>query len=151
MSEQRSISQKTITSFHLLKPKNEENLKIAMALIEPISVSIRVTRNFFLYKKGIFYDQEGGLGLGRTNHAVLLVGYGTDPIGGDYWLIKNSWGPHWGENGFARMSRNSELGCGVAIAPIYSVIWTFNESFLSYFWTRSMYLRNDQQLINMVN
>jgi len=38
-----------------------------------------------------------------TNHAVLLVGYGHDPVvGEDYWTIKNSWSTAWGEDGFFR-------------------------------------------------
>ena len=51
---------RSIRDYHLLVPNDEENLKIAVATIGPISVSIRVTGNFFFYKTGIFYDKECG-------------------------------------------------------------------------------------------
>ena len=112
----------TVRGFNLLHPGNEENLKIAVALIGPISSSFRVTPNFFYYKSGLFYDHHCNHGSRLINHAVLVVGYGTDPIGGDYWLIKNSWEPHWGENGFARMIRNSIIDCRIASAAVYAFV-----------------------------
>ncbi len=39
------------------------------------------------------------------NHAVQLVGFGTDAELGDYWLIRNSWGESFGEGGFIRLRR----------------------------------------------
>jgi C1A family cysteine protease len=39
-----------------------------------------------------------------TNHAVNLVGWGTDPKGGPYWLIRNSWNARWGNKGYIKLS-----------------------------------------------
>ena len=47
------------------------------------------------------------------NHAVTLVGYGTDSATGkDYWIVKNSWGTSWGESGYFRIRRGNGT-CGV--------------------------------------
>ena len=48
---------------------------------------------------------------------MQLVGYGTDPETGDYWLVKNSWGPQYGENGYIRLKRESEAICGTDSTP----------------------------------
>jgi len=53
-------------------------------------------------------DYENGIvdviGCISINHAMLLVGFGTDARSGrDYWLIKNNWGDWWGEKGFIRI------------------------------------------------
>ena len=120
----RKVSQpaKYITSYHLLEPGDEENLKLAVALIGPVSVNIRVTLNFFFYKYGIFQDVDCENGEETINHAMLLVGYGVDLEFGDYWQIQNNWGLEWGAVGFVKMSRNSLLNCKIASAAIYPVV-----------------------------
>jgi hypothetical protein len=60
-----------------------------------------------------------------ADHAVLVVGYGTDSQSGkDYWLVKNSWGDQWGEQGYVRMLRGKgDSGeCGVLQSPVYPVV-----------------------------
>merc|ERR1712123_297493 len=53
------------------------------------------------------------------NHGVQLVGYGSEfsPLGVyDYWLVRNSWGPSWGEDGYIKLQRTSQ--CGTNSTPM---------------------------------
>ena len=78
----------------------------------PLSVSVNAN-TWSLYQRGVFTADECPAGR-FNNHAVLLVGYGIDPeTEAPYWLIKNSWGPKWGEDGFIRIARESEDWNGV--------------------------------------
>ena len=57
-----------------------------------------------------------------TDHAVLAVGYGTDySTGQEYWLVKNSWGDNWGENGFIRIKMGT---CGIEKAVSSQICWS---------------------------
>ena len=115
-----------IKRYELLRPGNEKILKTSVALIGTISVSIMATDNFFFYKSGVFYDIGCRPGKQRmVNHAVSLVGYGSDPSGGgDYWIIHNNWGRHWGENGFGRMARNVVVNCEIDSFAIFPILHT---------------------------
>jgi C1A family cysteine protease len=84
--------------------------------IGPISVAIEPDQQGFqFYKSGVF---QGPCGT-SLDHGVLVVGYGDD-AGMPYWLVKNSWGPRWGEAGYIRIGRNRNL-CGIANEPSYPV------------------------------
>jgi len=51
-----------------------------------------------------------------VDHAIVLVGYGNETVGTfrpqskDYWLVRNSWGSGWGEDGYIRIERFGALG-----------------------------------------
>ena len=71
------------------------------------------------YSGGVFNSSCGA----QVNHGVTAVGYGTDEKSGlDYYIIKNSWGPSWGLDGYIWLWRNSgikEGQCGVAAHVSY--------------------------------
>ncbi|KAF2307084.1 hypothetical protein GH714_024749 [Hevea brasiliensis] len=60
----------------------------------------------------------------ELNHGVTLVGYGATLDSTKYWIVKNSWGPEWGENGYIRMLREIEAEgglCGITLEASYPV------------------------------
>ena len=67
----------------------------------PISCGIAVPLELEEYTGGIFCDTTGDT---QVVHAVSVVGYGEEN-GNKYWLVRNSWGTHWGEQGFFRVCR----------------------------------------------
>ncbi|XP_014325848.1 dipeptidyl peptidase 1 [Xiphophorus maculatus] len=78
----------------------------------PMAVALEVYPDFMAYKGGIYHhtglaDSINPFEL--TNHAVLLVGYGRcHKTGQKYWIVKNSWGAQWGEEGYFRIRRGSD-------------------------------------------
>jgi len=87
-----------------------------IANVGPLAIASDATR-WQLYGHGVFSgcDYQKNINL---NHAIQLVGYGTDEELGDYWLVRNSWGDFWGENGYIRMQRESEPVCGMDSTPM---------------------------------
>ncbi|XP_077230939.1 pro-cathepsin H-like [Tasmannia lanceolata] len=98
----------------------EDELKHAVAVVRPVSVAFQVVKEFRLYQKGVFTSKTCGSTPMDVNHAVLAVGYGEEN-GTPYWLIKNSWGGDWGDNGYFKMELGKNM-CGVATCASYPVV-----------------------------
>tara|TARA_Y100000389_G_scaffold191790_1_gene218488 strand:- start:1718 stop:2686 length:969 start_codon:yes stop_codon:yes gene_type:complete len=103
-------------------PNDQFALSYAVA-DTPVSVAIQADTFIFQhYKSGVITESSCGTNL---DHAVLVVGYGTEN-GIDYWLVKNSWGETWGNNGYVKIARNmshNDAGiCGIASVPSYPVV-----------------------------
>ncbi|QCD87533.1 cathepsin L [Vigna unguiculata] len=100
-----AIDAATITGYEDVPVNNEDALEKAVAN-QPVSVAIDASgSDFQLYKSGVFTGSCGT----ELDHGVTAVGYGVSDDGRKYWLVKNSWGTEWGEEGYIRMQRGKVL------------------------------------------
>jgi len=101
---------------------NQVDLKEAVSM-GPVSIAIEAdTKAFQLYTSGVLTGDACGTNL---DHGVLIVGYGEEQ-GTEYWLVKNSWGPSWGDEGYIKLGRSDSTNdpgvCGVAMQASYPVV-----------------------------
>ena len=119
---QRQHVSATVRSFVNIKSGYESHLQHALATIGPVAVAIDASHaSFRHYTHGVYYEKNCGKSVHRLTHAVLVVGYGKEN-GHDYWLVKNSWGHHYGAHGYVRMARNRGNHCGIATKASYPLV-----------------------------
>jgi len=111
-----------ISSCSDVKPNDQVSLKAAVAQ-QPVAVAISAdTMIFQSYSSGVITSANCYTSL---NHGVLAVGYGTEN-GQDYWLVKNSWGTSWGNNGYVKIAKSSSTNdagvCGIAMDPSFPTV-----------------------------
>jgi len=109
----------TVTGFHDVPADNAAQMMSAVSA-GPVSIAIEADKNVFqLYSGGVFDNPGCGTNL---DHGVLVVGYGTEG-GKDYWIVKNSWGASWGEQGYILLAKQDDgYGqCGMYKQPSYPV------------------------------
>jgi cysteine peptidase B len=95
--------------------QNEEEIRKALYEHGPLSIAVDAS-DFQSYYDGILEDCD----FGQLNHGVTLVGYGQEK-NVKYWIIRNSWGSSWGEDGYIRLARGKGL-CGMNQAVSTAVL-----------------------------
>ncbi|KAJ4916796.1 Papain family cysteine protease [Raphanus sativus] len=110
-----------ISGFQFVPPNNERALLEAVSR-QPVSVAMNGdAKSIIRYSSGVYNEPDCGIGI---THAVTIVGYGESPEGTKYWLVKNSWGENWGDDGYIRIRRDVEWPegmCGLAQYACYPV------------------------------
>ena len=113
------IENSEIQSFVDVDPNSDNAFKSAL-MLQPVSIAIEADQQSFqLYKSGVFTDNCGT----NLDHGVLAVGYGIDD-NLEYYLVKNSWGTTWGDNGYIKLAQGNEYNngkgqCGILMQPSY--------------------------------
>jgi len=107
----------TITGYQNVVPPNDEAAIMVAVANQPVASGVDASPDFQHYKKGVFH----GFCARRTNHAILIVGYNDTNPSDKYWIIKNSWGKNWGENGYVRLEKDVGL-CGIARLANYPTL-----------------------------
>ncbi|KAD3642061.1 hypothetical protein E3N88_31285 [Mikania micrantha] len=117
-SNEASNHAATITG-HEDVPANSESALLKAVAGQPVSVAIDASgSDFQFYSSGVFTGDCGT----ELDHGVTAVGYGTTDDGTKYWLVKNSWGASWGQEGYIMMQRGVEAKeglCGIAMQASY--------------------------------
>lgn len=109
-----------ITGFRDVTHNQNQALKEALNL-GPVAVAVEADKMpFMFYNSGVVNSDSCGYDL---NHGILAVGYGTEN-GQDYYIVKNSWGAAWGEQGYIRIGTSFEAKggvCGILEDASYTV------------------------------
>jgi len=104
-----------LRNFVKIAPNKYEPLMETLANVGPLAVSVDAS-SWSSYETGVYN------GCNQKNpdidHSVQCVGYGHDEkLNLDYWTVRNSWSPTWGEEGYIRLYRSPRETCGLDKQP----------------------------------
>ncbi|RNA27796.1 Cathepsin L [Brachionus plicatilis] len=106
-----------VSGYVQIEKGNEQQLEMAVREYGPVSVGVHASPDFMMYNGGVF---NGSDCTNTLNHAVVVVGFNNvhQP---NFWIVRNSWGSWWGESGYIRMLKGSNI-CGIANLATYPII-----------------------------
>lgn len=113
----------TYQNLELDIPNNDTINKIKKILFNygPVSALIYVDDKLPYFSNGIYKTIDNKDGVKQNpNHAIVIGGYGINVYGERYWIIRNSWGSEWGEDGYVPLSMDSAIA-GIDI-PVFDNI-----------------------------
>jgi len=106
-----------LNGYEALPANDADAVMQHLAEVGPLAIAADAS-NWRFYNDGVFdgcsFDENISI-----NHGIQLVGYGSEfsPLGVyDYWLVRNSWGESWGEDGYIKMLRTPK--CGTNTTPM---------------------------------
>ncbi|CAL2040128.1 unnamed protein product [Caenorhabditis brenneri] len=98
-----------VSNYKFIQPSTASQIQKTLLSSGPIAVGFKVSNSFRHYESGVFNlndcdSTDNFIGW----HSVTIVGYGSEN-GQDFWIAKNSWSPSFGEEGFFRIAKNTDL------------------------------------------
>ncbi|XP_063833591.1 tubulointerstitial nephritis antigen-like [Ostrinia nubilalis] len=84
--------------------QKEKDIMLDIMQSGPVHAIMSVYQDFFHYQDGIYRRSMHGNNQLKGLHSVRIVGWGENR-GEKYWIVANSWGPWWGENGYFKIAR----------------------------------------------
>ena len=108
------------TNWYRVACSDIDAIKTAIITYGAVDAAVYVTSDFQNYGGGVYSDGNTTCSSSPcyytpTNHCIGLVGWGLDPVYGEYWILRNSWGGSWGEGGYMKIAMTSaHVSCEVA-------------------------------------
>ena len=113
-----------VDSVYNVTQYDEDDIYKCVGTTGPVSIAFDVVDDFFSYSSGIYQSTTCGNTSDTVNHAVLIVGYGSDDDLSDgmpYWIVKNSWSWAWGDQGYFLIERGENM-CGLASCASFPIL-----------------------------
>ena len=110
---ERMATDVNVSDYGWVIKNNDSQMKAALAEKGPLAVSIEADQLVFQsYESGFLDSKACGT---QLDHGVIAVGWAVDQDSGlEYWLVKNSWGTSFGEQGYIKIAIEDGEGiCGI--------------------------------------